>query len=88
MTTRKPKETVVPLAWDSAALNRLRRQGATHAAWTGEFRPPRAGELYISGAIPEAYDAPGDLPGDAFIARPVRQVVTYRYEPIDPEARR
>jgi hypothetical protein len=28
---------------------------------TGEFRPPKRGEWYISGAIPEAYLAPNDL---------------------------
>lgn len=28
---------------------------------TGEHRPPRAGEWYLSGAIPEGYRAPTDL---------------------------
>lgn len=28
---------------------------------TGEFRAPRKGEWYLSGAIPEAYRAPNDL---------------------------
>ena len=28
---------------------------------TGEFRKPKKGEWYLSGAIPEAYCAPGDL---------------------------
>lgn len=28
---------------------------------TGEFRSPLAGEWYLSGAIPEAYQAPNDL---------------------------
>jgi len=28
---------------------------------TGEFRCPKQGEWYISGAIPEAYKAPNDL---------------------------
>jgi len=31
------------------------------AELTGEKRPPKAGEWYISGAIPEAYLAPNDL---------------------------
>jgi hypothetical protein len=31
------------------------------ARWTGEFRAPRAGEWYLSGAIVEAYQAPNDL---------------------------
>lgn len=29
--------------------------------WTGEKRPPRRGEFYLSGAIVEAYRAPNDL---------------------------
>ena len=28
---------------------------------TGEFREPKAGEFFLSGAIPEAYKAPNDL---------------------------
>jgi hypothetical protein len=28
---------------------------------TGEFRPPQKGEWFISGAIPEGYQAPSDL---------------------------
>lgn len=28
---------------------------------TGEFRNPKKGEWYLSGAIPEAYKAPNDL---------------------------
>lgn len=39
---------------------------------TGEYRAPRAGEFYISGAIPEAYRAPNDLDSMYFIAVPVR----------------
>jgi hypothetical protein len=31
------------------------------ARWTGEKRPPRQGEWYLSGSIVEAYRAPGDL---------------------------
>jgi len=36
---------------------------------TGEKRPPKAGEWYISGAIPEAYRAPNDLSQKHVIAR-------------------
>lgn len=28
---------------------------------TGEYRPPKKGEWYLSGAIPHAYKAPNDL---------------------------
>lgn len=38
------------------------------AVTTGEFRPPRKGEWYISGAIPEAYLAPNDLTQSFHIA--------------------
>ena len=39
---------------------------------TGEHRPPRAGEWYLSGAITAAYRAPGDLSTSYHIARIVR----------------
>lgn len=42
---------------------------------TGEFRNVRAGEWYISGAIPEGYYAPGDG-GKFWIARPISEAVT------------
>lgn len=32
-----------------------------------DFRPPKRGEFYLSGAIPEAYRAPNDLSGDSFV---------------------
>lgn len=34
-----------------------------------EYRPPRKGEWYLSGAIVEAYRAPNDLEGKVHIAR-------------------
>ncbi len=43
----------------------------TGAIRTGEFRPPRKGEWYISGAIPAAYRAPNDLSTSYHIAVPV-----------------
>ena len=36
---------------------------------TGEFRPPRAGEWFVSGATPEAYLSAGGLGGPRYIAR-------------------
>lgn len=38
---------------------------------TGEFRPPRAGEWYLSGAHPEAWKAPNDLGQSFHILAPV-----------------
>jgi hypothetical protein len=40
----------------------------TYAVATGEFRPPRQGEWYLSGAIPAAYRAPNDLSTPYWIA--------------------
>ena len=42
---------------------------------TGEKRPPKSGEWYLSGAIIEAYRAPNDLSTPYLIARLVRVVV-------------
>jgi len=39
------------------------------AVWTGEKRPPRKGEWYLSGAIIAAYRAPNDLSSEYHIAR-------------------
>lgn len=46
-----------------------RRLRAVH---TGDFRPPKAGEYYLSGAIPEAYRAPNDLTSAYWIMKLVR----------------
>ena len=53
---------------------------------SGEYRAPRKGEFYLSGAIVEAYQAPNDLPSAYWIAQrvpgPPREIhahgVTYR----------
>jgi hypothetical protein len=37
--------------------------------WTGELRPPKKGEYYISGAIPQAYKAHGNLACSYHIAK-------------------
>jgi hypothetical protein len=40
--------------------------------WDGQpARPPRRGEYYLSGAIPEAWDAPNDLSTPFFICQRV-----------------
>lgn len=44
------------------------------AVWTGEKRPPRKGEWYLSGAKIEAYRAPNDLTTAFHIARLVPKV--------------
>ncbi len=39
---------------------------------TGEFRAPKRGEFYLSGAIPEAYEAPNDLSQEFYIMERVK----------------
>lgn len=43
-----------------------------HGIRTGEFRAPRAGEWYLSGAYPEAYRAKNDLDVQYHICEIVR----------------
>lgn len=43
-----------------------------HYQATGEFRPPRKYEYYLSGAVIEAYQAPNDLSTSYWIAKPYR----------------
>ena len=58
---------------------------------TGEVRPPKKGEYYLSGAIPEVYVAPNDLNTSFHIMReiePPPQVIVrdgFRYRLIGPE---
>jgi hypothetical protein len=47
-------------------------RSTTHAVATGERRPPRAGEWFLSGALIEAYQAAHDLNQVFHIARLVR----------------
>lgn len=44
-----------------------------YALSTGEFRPPKKGEWYLSGATVEAYYAPNDLSTPYHIARLVER---------------
>ncbi len=46
------------------------------AAWTGEKRPPKAGEWFLSGSVIEAYQAKHDLLYAYPIARIVKVKVT------------
>jgi hypothetical protein len=53
------------------------------AVKTGEFRPPRAGEWFLSGAVPEGYETKNDLSTPYHILRlvRVRRVETEVVEP-------
>ena len=42
------------------------------AVLTGEKRPPKSDEWYLSGAIPEAYKAPNDLTTEFYILKLAR----------------
>jgi hypothetical protein len=44
---------------------------------TGEFRPPKKGEWYLSGAIPRAYKALNDLTSPYHIMRPATEEETH-----------
>lgn len=43
---------------------------------TGEHRPPKKGEWFLSGAIVEAYQAPNDLSAPYWLAIPLRPKLT------------
>jgi len=45
--------------------------GATSARYTGEIRPPRKGELFLSGAMIEAYRAVADMAEPRPIGEPI-----------------
>ena len=45
-----------------------------HYRATGEFRPPKAGEWYLSGAIVQAYQVAQDVTVAFWIAEPVELV--------------
>ena len=57
-----------PNSEDLAALNVADRVGVRAIA-TGEFRPPRKGEWFLSGSYIEAYRAENDLPAEYHIAQ-------------------
>ena len=59
----------------------MRREGVK-ARRTGEKRPPKKGEWYLSGAIAEAYQAPNDLTHPEVIAELV--TVTKTIETVTP----
>lgn len=67
------KEDFYPLA-DYHPLIFIKRLNIK-AKWTGEKRPPKKGEWYLSGAIIEAYQAKYDMTSTYHIAR-LFQVVT------------
>lgn len=57
---------------DFRRLGKLPDRQDIRAIATGEHRPPKAGEWYLSGAVVEAYHAPNDLGTAYHIAKLVR----------------
>lgn len=56
------RHTLYPIAdEDALGLPAGLTRATTRALWTGETRPPKRGEWYLSGAVVEAYRAPSDL---------------------------
>ena len=47
---------------------------------TGEFRPPKRGEWFLSGAIPEGYRAFADMDGSYYLLKLVAVKVTVTHE--------
>jgi hypothetical protein len=72
-TLRKNLKTVYRLG-DNPSINERESLGFKPGAavYTGEKRPPRKGEWYLSGALVEAYRAPNDLTAAYHIAQLVR----------------
>lgn len=64
------KKTLYPVVDRIPGLSDLdRRQLQIKAVPTGEFRCPKKGEWFLSGAIIEAYRAPNDIPTMYYIAK-------------------
>lgn len=64
---RKPPQGAFPGEYNTATKPHM--FGAT-----GEFRPPKKGEHYLSGAVVHAYRAPNDLSTSYWIAHEVKIV--------------
>lgn len=72
LADRHPEASPYYLPANARADDIRPRQHELRAQWTGEKRPPKTGEWYLSGAIIEAYRAPNDLETPFHIARIVR----------------
>jgi hypothetical protein len=79
-TNRKAPEGLYP-GYDDSVIG---RGGSIRYKATGEFRPPKRGEYYLSGAIIAAYKAYNDLTTPFWLAKPgrVTTTVTHHWEPI------
>ena len=71
-TVSRNPSTLYPVASGERIPRDLGRRSYVRARATGEQRPPRRGEWYLSGAIVEAYRARNDLTQTFHIATLVR----------------
>ncbi|MHA1285911.1 MAG: hypothetical protein ACTSPB_00780 [Candidatus Thorarchaeota archaeon] len=65
-------EKVYPMAQEHFWKYAIRDKGKgykTMGIMTNEFRPPKKGEFYVSGAIPEVYEVPNDLSTSFYIIK-------------------
>lgn len=78
----------VPTELETGGLsfNERYKSRKVQAVKTGEFRNPKRGEWYLSGAIPEGYKAPNDLSSPFHILKlvkvEVQTVVTEKVLPL------
>jgi len=72
MATRVEKGVYYPLADEEhptmAAARRVGNPKNLRAVWTGEFRPVKAGEWFLSGAIVEVYYSPAGTSASFHVA--------------------
>lgn len=65
-----------PIA-EGEKLPKDQERALTRARWTGEFRPARKGEWFLSGAVVEAYAVIADVDFPRHIAELVRGRVVF-----------
>ena len=77
------RSTLYPIADEDRTKARAGGTGTVRAVWTGETRPPKRGEWYLSGALIEAYKAVNDLSTDFAIAKLVRAEPVTRWVEVE-----
>ena len=78
------QHTIYPIAdSDKVKATMVAKSGDVRAVWTGDKRPPKRGEWYLSGSLIEAYVAPNDLTQPHYIARLVKAEVTTRWVEVE-----
>lgn len=68
------RKLLTDVEWRDCAFWKNGRRVILRFKKTGEFRQPRKGELYLSGAVPEAYDARYDMTQEYWILQPVATI--------------